>query len=264
MNYIAFRGMGVEFNINPVAVNIFGREIYWYGIIIAIGFLVGLAVVLKYCKIKNINQDIVLDMILIATPLSIIGARAYYVIFNLGYYKNNLSEIFKIWHGGLAIYGAVITAIITVWIYSKYKHINILPIADIASIGFVIAQSIGRWGNFVNAEAYGTETALPWSMTIAENGVYKNVHPTFLYESIWDLMVFVVLIIYHKNFKKRNGEVFFLYLLLYSAGRFFIEFLRVDSLYIGYFRASQIVALLLSSISLFFFIKGTKRTANVE
>lgn len=250
MNYISFPGLGLEFNINPVAVNLFGISIYWYGIIIALGFFTAFNIVLKLCKSAHIKEDTILDMIILCTPMAIIGARLYYVLFNFSAYKNDWAEIFKIWHGGLAIYGAILATILTAYIYARVKHIDILPVADITAIGFVIAQSIGRWGNFVNAEAYGSPTNLPWRMSIYENGIFQNVHPTFLYESLWDLCLFIFLMIYYKRYRIRKGEVFLLYLTIYSAGRAFIEGLRADSLMLGDYRISQILAVLIASVGI--------------
>lgn len=253
MNIIEFKGLGLKFNIDPVAIHIFNLNIYWYGIIISIGFLTGYLVLMYYAKKHNYNQEILLDLILITTPISIIGARLYYVAFRFSEYKNDFWEIFRIWHGGLAIYGAIISAVITVYIYCKVKNIRILPILDMAAPSFIIAQAIGRWGNFVNQEAYGRETTLPWAMTINEAGTIKNVHPTFLYESLWNLIVFIFLVYFNKH-KKIDGEIFLLYLGLYSFGRFWIEGLRTDSLYFSIFRISQIVALVFIVLSVAIFV----------
>lgn len=243
MHTIIFKGLGLVFNINPIALNFLGIKIYWYGIIISAAFLTGFLVLMHYVKKFGYNQNNILDLVLIAAPSAIVGARLYYVIFKFSDYINNPIEVFKVWHGGLAIYGAVLGAIIATIIYCRVKKLNIWPILDMAAPGFIIAQAIGRWGNFINQEAHGGETTLPWAMTINENGIIKSVHPTFLYESLWDITVFALLVIFYRKFKKVDGEVFFAYIGLYSLGRFWIEGLRTDSLYLGFFRISQILAL---------------------
>jgi phosphatidylglycerol:prolipoprotein diacylglycerol transferase len=260
MNHIVFKGLGLEFFINPVAIDIFGVPIHWYGIIISIGFLLGLLIAVKYGKYEKIDTDTILDLTIIAAPVAIICARAYYVIFNFSEYAPNPLEIFAIWHGGLAIYGAIIGAIATIIVYCRYKRINVWSILDITAPAFPLAQAIGRWGNFVNQEAYGRETNLPWSMTINENGMLKTVHPTFAYESLWNLVVVLVVVVFYKH-KKVNGEPFLIYIGLYSLGRLFIESLRTDSLYLGSIRVSQILAaiLILSSITLFFIHRSRKQ-----
>lgn len=259
MHTIIFRGLGLVFNINPIALNLFGAKIYWYGIIISAAFLTGFLILMYYVKKFGYNQDDILDLVLIAAPSAIVGARLYYVIFKFSDYKNDLTEIFKVWHGGLAIYGAILGALIAVIIYCKVKKLNIWPILDMAAPGFIIAQAIGRWGNFVNQEAYGRETALPWAMTIIENGIIKSVHPTFLYESLWNLIVFALLILFYKKYKKVDGEVFFTYIVLYSIGRFWIEGLRTDSLYLGFFRISQILAIVFIVFSILMFFTRRRK-----
>lgn len=254
MHTIIFEGLGLVFNINPVALTLFGMKIYWYGIIISGAFLMGFLVLMYYAKKFNYNQDDILDLVLIGAPSAIIGARIYYVVFKFDDYRNNIIEVFKIWHGGLAIYGGILGTLFAVIIYCRIKKINIWPILDMAAPGFIIAQAIGRWGNFVNQEAYGRETNLPWAMIINENGIIKSVHPTFLYESLWNLMVFSLLILFYRKYKRIDGEVFLIYIGLYSLGRLWIEGLRTDSLYLGFFRISQILAIvfIVFSVLLFF------------
>lgn len=245
MNPIVFPGLGLEINIDPVAVTIFGLSIYWYGIIIACGFLVGIIIATYESKRSQLNSDIIVDVVLIGTPSAIIGARLYYVFFNWSYYKNNLSEVFSIRSGGLAIYGAIIAALISTVIYCKIKKINVWKVFDVCAPGLIIAQSIGRWGNFVNREAYGRETTLPWRMEIFDAASQSRiaVHPTFLYESLWNLVGFLIIMFCRKK-KKVDGEVFLLYAFWYGLGRAWIEGLRTDSLYFGSFRISQVLAIL--------------------
>ena len=249
MNYIAFPGLGLEFNISPVAFTILGIDIHWYGLIITTGIILAILYCSYLAKKQNIDYNIILDIALYGIPVSVIFARMYYVIFSFESYRDNLVDIFKIWNGGIAIYGAVIGAVLTAYIYCKCKKINVLKIFDICILGVMIGQIIGRWGNFVNAEAYGSVTDSPWRMAIYHYGELITVHPTFLYESSWNLVGFIILSLTFKR-KKFNGEIFFSYLLWYGIGRFFIEGLRTDSLYFFNFRVSQIVAIVTALIGM--------------
>ena len=230
----------MEFNINPVAFEIFGIKIMWYAILISLGFILGTFVVTKLAKYAGKDTDIILDILLYAIPAGIIGARAYYVIFNWNYYKLNIMEIFNIRNGGLAIYGGLIAAFTIGYIYSKRKKLNFLEVTDIFVPGISLGQSIGRWGNFINQEAYGSKTSLPWGIIIDGN----KVHPTFLYESIGTFLIFIVLYNLFKN-RKFNGQILSVYLILYGILRFLIEGLRADSLYLFNFRVSQILSFIL-------------------
>lgn len=244
-NSIVFPGLHLKFTFSPVAFRIFGLEIRWYGIIIAFGFLCGFLVSSYIAKKEKLQTEVLLDIAIIATPAAIVFARAYYVLFNFDQFKDNLLSIFAIRQGGIAIYGAIIGALISTYIYCKVKKINFLKVCDIGVHGLILGQAIGRWGNFANREAYGYETRLPWRMQIysEEAGRRIEVHPTFLYESLWDLFVFFSLIILRK-YKKKDGEIFGFYLILYSVGRFFIEALRTDSLMLGTIRISQLVSII--------------------
>ena len=255
MNIIEFNKLGLKFIINPVAFNFLGFEIHWYGIIIATGFLIGILLTMRLADRYKVDKEVILDFILVTTPASIIGARIYYVLFSISDYKDDYLEVFKIWHGGLAIYGAILGGVIAVILYSKYRKVEILPLADIVAPSIILGQAIGRWGNFVNAEAYGGQTNLPWGMTIFENGIQKTVHPTFLYESVINIIIFVLILLFMRK-KKNDGEVFFLYIGLYSLARIFIEGLRSDSLYLGIFRISQIVGIVLILVSITFFVSA--------
>jgi len=241
---IYFPGINLRINIDPVAFKIFDMEIRWYGIIIALGFLVGLLIALKNAKRKDLSDEVVYDVVIFTTPLAVIFARLYYVIFNFNEYRGSLISIINIRQGGMAIYGGIIGGILGAYILSKIKKINFLKIADVCSPSIAIAQAIGRWGNFVNQEAYGYETSLPWRMQIYDFDMGKRieVHPTFLYESLWDLIVFMILMYAIRNKEGKNGEVFINYIILYSFGRFFIEGLRTDSLMFLGMRVSQILA----------------------
>lgn len=234
-------------NINPVAFKIFGISIMWYGILIAFGVLIGALLALRQARRIGFREEDLIDVIMIGIPVAIIGARLYYVLFNLDFYKNNPGEIFNIRGGGLAIHGGIMAAVLAGAIFCKIRKVNFWQIADITAPSFIIAQGIGRWGNYINQEAYGVETNLPWGILI--DG--KTVHPTFLYESIWNFMVFFFLVWFRNRYHKFDGQIFALYIILYSIARFFIEGLRIDSLYLGNFRVAQLVSLALVITGIF-------------
>lgn len=237
-NAISFPALGLDFTINRVAVNLFGKDIYWYGIIICIGFILAALYVNSRVKEFGVTSDNLVDCLIICVPAGIVCARIYYVVFEWDYYSQHLSEIIAIWNGGIAIYGAVIGVLIGLFAYSRVKKLSFATLCDLAAFGLLIGQCIGRWGNFVNGEAYGGPTALPWGMSI--NGG-EPVHPTFLYESIWNLIGFIGLHFYSKK-RKFPGEMALLYVAWYGLGRAWIEGLRTDSLYLGSLRVSQVLA----------------------
>lgn len=224
---------------NPVAFDIFGLPIRWYGILISLGILLGTVIAMKRAKKEGINEDRILDLLLYAIPAAVLGARAYYVFFNWDYYSGSFSKIINIREGGLAIHGGVLAAVMVGYFFCKYKNISFWKMADICAPSIILGQAIGRWGNFINQEAHGGPTDLPWGIVV--DGV--KVHPTFLYESIGNFLIFIFLIWYDKK-KKFDGEVFLLYFILYSVIRFFIEGLRTDSLMMGDFRVAQLISLL--------------------
>lgn len=236
---------GVAFQIGSIT-------IHWYGILIATAFLVGLFICRKVAKDKGENPDDFTDLASLILIFAIIGARLYYVIFSWSNYSDNWVDIFKIWQGGLAIHGGIIGGLIAGLIFTKVKKLSFAKYCDITVVGLIIAQAIGRWGNFFNSEAFGTPTDLPWKLFIPytsrplEYINFDYFHPTFLYESLWNLSVFFTLyfILRHK-LANYNGALFFSYLGLYSTGRFFIEGLRTDSLMIAgtALRAAQVVSL---------------------
>ncbi|MEG0075848.1 MAG: prolipoprotein diacylglyceryl transferase [Eubacterium sp.] len=231
---------------NPVAFSIFNIEVRWYGILIAVALVIGLLIAVKRSEKYGIKSDDILDFFLFLTPSIIIGARLYYVIFEWAYYSKHPGEIMAVWNGGLAIHGGIIAGIIVGLILCKVKKINFLTLADTVIPGLPLGQAIGRWGNYFNQEAYGARTDLPWAITVNDSvmGLVK-VHPTFLYESIWNILVFGFILFYEKKFKKVNGELLFLYFALYSVGRFFIEGLRTDSLMFLNLRVAQLISLAL-------------------
>lgn len=225
---------------DPVAFSIFGVDVAWYGILIAIAIFVGTTLGIKEANRVGLGEDTLLDFLIIALPLSIIGARMYYVIFEWDRYKGSLKQILNIRNGGLAIHGGVITAIIVAIVFTKVKNIDFWVLADIAAPSLALGQSIGRWGNYINQEAHGGPTNLPWGIMV--KGV--KVHPTFLYESIWNIGIFFFLIWYRKHHQKVPGELFLLYVVLYSSIRVLIEGLRTDSLMLGNIRIAQLISII--------------------
>lgn len=222
-----------------VAFSIFGLEIRWYGLLIASAVLIGTVLALKEAKRKGVNEETLIDMLLFAVPAAIIGARAYYVVFMWDYYSKNPSQILNIRGGGLAIHGVIIAGTLVAIIFAKVRKESFWKLADIVAPSLILGQAIGRWGNFANQEAHGGPTDLPWGIMV--DGV--KVHPTFLYESIWNLLVFGFLLWYRRKKATVEGEIYLLYLILYSVGRFFIEGLRTDSLMLGPFRVAQLISL---------------------
>jgi len=263
MEFIEFPGLwGLRINIGRVAFTVFNIPIYWYGIIIAFGFLLAVLLGMKDSRKFGLDPDTIIDLVLFAAPVAIITARLYYVIFSWEMFKDNLIDIFNTRKGGLAIYGAVIGAVIVAYIFAKKRKISVLNLFDFGSAYLALAQGIGRWGNFVNQEAYGTPTTLPWGMTGSDIG-NTPVHPTFLYESIWDIALFFFLLWFRKR-KKLNGEVFFLYMILYGAGRFWIEGLRTDSLMLGNLRISQVLAFIFVVAFTIVFVMRRRKAALVS
>lgn len=236
---------------NPIAFQLFGVEVRWYGILIGAGIILALLLVDYNCKKKNLDFDNFINIFLIALPIAILGARLYYVVFELDYYKNHINEILNIRQGGLAIHGGLIFGVLSTYIYTKVKKIDFLTYVDIAAPSIILAQAIGRWGNFFNGEAHGGEVSYnfisKFPLFIQKgmhiDGVYYA--PTFLYESIWNLIVCVILLqILKKSLKEDKGIVLASYMILYSIGRFVIEGLRTDSLLFMGLRTAQIVSIL--------------------
>jgi len=247
------KSWGVEI-INPVAFKIGPWPVYWYGIIIATAVVVGLIVAKKIGRNFKLWGTLFEDFLLWILPAALIGARLWYVLFNLDYYLANPDKIIAVWEGGLAIHGGIFAAVIVALIWTRVKKIDFFLFADIVSPALALGQAIGRWANYVNQEAYGTPTDLPWAMFIA--GEYR--HPTFLYESIWNILIFGLLY-YYIGKKPIPGRVFAIYLTGYSVGRFFIEGLRTDSLMLGPLRVAQIVSLILIGVGIALFILVKKR-----
>ena len=250
---ISFPGLGIgEFEVSKIAVSadnlsflkkIFGESwggIAWYGVIIMVGIILAALYGISRAKIEGITTDDILDVILVAVITSVIGARVYYVIFYGGY--DSLYDLIAVWNGGLAIYGAVIGGIVSLIVMSYIKKVPALRLLDIGASSIILGQAIGRWGNFMNAEAYGYETTLPWRMGIGSGANAIFVHPTFFYESLWNIIGFVIIWSLYKK-KKYDGQMFFIYLAWYGFGRMIIEGLRTDSLWLipDVIRVSQLV-----------------------
>lgn len=230
---ISFPGLGLSFNPSRIAFSIGSKPIYWYGIIIAAGFLLAVYYAMKRADQFGLTQDNIIDMLICAVPLAIIGARAYYCIFSWGLYKDDPIRVLYIWEGGLAIYGGVIGAVIGLFIYTKVKKVKTSAILDIGGLGLLIGQSIGRWGNFMNREAFGAATELPWRMRLWTSATtYMDVHPTFLYESLWNVIGLLLLYFVVSRARRFDGENTCFYFIWYGLGRFWIEGLRTDSLYL--------------------------------
>lgn len=246
MKEIIFPAINLKLNINSVAVSIGGFNIYWYAIIILVAFLIGILLCKKDDGKYNIKFDEnFLLLILLMIIISLISARLYYIIFyDIHYYLNNPLQIFNFRETGLAIYGGIIGGILTIIIYCRKKKINILDMLDYIAPFLALGQAIGRWGNFFNAEAHGTETTSFFRMGITENGQYMEVHPTFLYESISCLMIFIILYLI-RNKRQYRGQITYLYLVLYGLVRAIIEGLRTDSLMIINFRVSQVLSIVM-------------------
>lgn len=264
-----------ELNIDPVAIHI-GHGIYWYGIILAIAMLAGLYLCMKQAKHYGLTEDNVMDMVLWAVPCCIIGSRLYYVLFNLDLYRRtdgslDWAAMVRIWDGGLAIYGTVIVGVIVALIYTKRHKIPFFAMGDLAVMGLLLGQIIGRWANFINREAFGTETTLPWRMKLWLTSFYSvEVHPTFLYESLWNLVGLLLILFIVSKGRRFDGENTWFYFLWYGLGRSWIEGLRTDSLYlfnwelfgqrIRVSQALSMVMVVVAAMMLFYNIKIKKRS----
>lgn len=266
---IRFPKLDWTFHINPTAFTIFGLDIQWYGIIITFGLVLALLYVMPRMKRFGLDSERALDAIIGGVLGGIIGARAYYVIFNWDSYKGNLMAIINTRNGGLAIYGGIIGAVTVGLIICKIRKVKFLPMLDISMLGFLIGQGIGRWGNFVNQEAFGTNTDSILGMTggeiqsvIFRNTAYSDgsmvgldmnylepVHPCFLYESAWCLLGFLIISTYSKH-RKYDGQIMLMYIAWYGMERFIVEGLRTDSLMAGDIRVSQILSLVICIVSI--------------
>lgn len=253
---------------NPVAFDFFGFEVMWYGVLIGFGIILAFILAYKNAKKKGLNFDVLIDAFLVSFPCAIIGARAYYVIFEWNNYKDNIMSVFNIRQGGLAIHGGLIGAFLAAFIYTRIKKINFLAYADLVAPSIILAQAVGRWGNFMNSEAHGDVVSKEFISKFPkfiQDGMYINgqyYNPTFLYESIWDILVCIILVvILYKVKKGYEGVVISSYMILYSIGRFFIEGLRTDSLMFIGLRMAQLISLagiILGIIFIFIIVQKNK------
>lgn len=249
-------------------------KVYWYSILIFIAILAAYFIISKEAKKKGIDKEFITNLTFYVVVFGIIGARIYYCLFNLDYYLSNPLEILKIWNGGLAIHGGILFGGIFTIIYIKKHHLELLKTLDIIVVGVILAQAIGRWGNFFNSEAYGGITTLKALQnmhlpTFIINGMYisgKYRQPTFLYESLWDLIGFIILLIFRRREYTKVGQITGLYFMWYSVGRFIIESMRSDSLMLGTVKIAQIVSILLFvlGILLFIYYKIIKKESRFE
>jgi len=235
--------------IDPVAFEIGPLQVRWYGILMSTALLVGTLLALSEVRRQKINEDKFMNILIVAIPAGFVGARLYYVAFRWEYYSRFPSEIPAVWHGGLAIHGALIGAFLAGILMIRYYTMNFWKLGDIVAPSLIIGQAIGRWGNFINQEAYGYEVdpaRIPWAMWI--DGAYR--HPTFLYESLWDLLGFVFLIWLRRRSYIKEGETFLSYFIFYSLGRFIIEGFRTDSLMLGPLRMAQVISIFFIVVSI--------------
>lgn len=246
--------LGILMAINPVAVHLGSLSVRWYGILIGAGIVIGYFLAQKESVRRGFHEEFFADLLIWAVPIAILSARVYYVAMKWDFYSQHPGRIIEIWNGGIAIHGALIGSFITAYIFTRKRNVSFLQIADIAAPSILVGQIVGRWGNFMNQEAYGGPVSrgflenlfLPnWlieQMYIKEESTY--VHPTFLYESLWNVVGLIILL-FARKWNWRRGEMFFFYLIWYSFGRFFIEGMRTDSLYlIGDLRSAQVVSIL--------------------
>ncbi|MFD6440161.1 prolipoprotein diacylglyceryl transferase [Peribacillus sp. NPDC060186] len=244
--------------LNPIAIDLGPIQIHWYGLIIGFGVLLGLIIALRESERRGLDKEIFTDMILFAVPIAIICARIYYVIFQWEYYSQNPGDIIKIWNGGIAIHGALIGSVLTAIVFAKVKKVSFWKLADIAAPSLLLGQAIGRWGNFMNQEAHGGEITRSFleNMHLPEfiiNQMYINgtyYHPTFLYESVWNIIGVIILLSLRKV-NLRRGELFLTYVLWYSIGRYYIEGLRTDSLMLTEsLRIAQVISIVLVAVAI--------------
>ena len=260
-----------EFTASSVAFHIGGKAIYWYGILIALGVVLALWFCMRQRTKYGISEDNLLDGVLWGVPLSVIGARVYYVIFYLSEFRNtdgslDWGRVIAVWDGGLAIYGGVIVAIATCYVLSRVRHFKLGALTDLVVMGLLIGQTVGRWGNFMNREAFGGETTLPWRMELlTKAGEAVDVHPTFLYESLWNVVGLLLIVFIVSKARRFDGENTWFYFLWYGLGRFWIEGLRTDSLYLFDWtiggqpiRVSQALSLVMVLVSAFMLLYHLK------
>ena len=265
---ISFPMLG-DWSVNPpYSFTVFGFEIYFYGVIIAAAFILAALFCARKAAEFGLTSDDLFDLVIWLIPACIIGARLYYVLFKLDYFAANPSKIFSLRDGGLAIYGGIIAGIITGIVWSRRKKIPVFAVGDLAAFGLLIGQAVGRWGNFINREAFGAETDVFCRMGLTMPGQETlYVHPTFLYESLWNLGGLIILCVLSKLGKRKyDGQFFWTYILWYGLGRSWIEGLRTDSLYIGStdIRVSQLLAAVSALTALIVLIVNAKKARKPE
>ena len=244
----------MTFDFNRVAFSLFGIDVYWYALLIIAGMLLGTYFAKKELVRRGFDEDFIYDILFVAIPIGILGARFWYVLFEWDYYSQNPGQILNIRGGGLAIHGGIVFGTLATYFFAKKKRLPFLDLTDVLVPSLALGQGIGRWGNFMNQEAHGGPTDLPWGIVI--DGV--KVHPTFLYESIGDIIIFLILI----NWRKRNpdkGKQSAVYLMGYGLIRFFVEGLRTDSLYLGPIRIAQLMSLLFIVLGLIIYVIANKK-----
>lgn len=259
MNTVTFPLLNLKLELSRIAFSIGHIDIYWYAVLMMSAFIIALIIFKIKDGMFNIKFSDILDLSIYVIPISIISARIYYILFNLDYYINYPEQILNLKAGGLAIYGGIIGGGITCYIFCKKRKINLLDLFDYIVPCLALGQAIGRWGNFINVEAYGSTTNLPWRMGIIEAGKYIEVHPTFLYESLVTFSLFILLTAI-SNKRKYKGQIALIYLTIYSFARMIIEGLRTDSLMLGNARISQILSLLIFIVAIILQIKNFKKT----
>lgn len=263
--HVSFPGLGLEFTVDRVAFTLFGVEVYWYGVLIALGMAIAMAFAFRQSKRFGVDSEKLADVIMVGVVGAIIGLRGLYVLFS-PYKYNSFWDIINIRDGGLAIYGGIIGAVVFGALACKWRKVPVLPTLDLAAMGFLIGQCIGRWGNFTNQEVFGKNTTLPWGMisegttryltsmqaTLAERGImvdpYAPVHPTFLYESLWCLLGFVILYFFIKH-RKYNGQIALMYVAWYGFGRAYLESIRTDTLMWGNVRVFLALGLATAAVA---------------
>lgn len=294
VNVVSFPGFGWEFTLNRVVIEIFGRPIFWYGLIIAVGFMLGTMLAAHLLEQNGLSEDFVYDFLLWAVPASLVGLRTYYVVFYIDLFRTpdgslDWGAIFRISDGGMAIYGGIIAGLIALYFYSKKKGIHYFVMSDAICVGVILGQAIGRWGNFMNVEAYGSLTTVPWRMCsssiateMAQKGYASSeqvlaimegtlgVHPTFFYESFWNLIGFFLLYRIYTQKRAYIGQVTCSYFAWYGFGRFIIEGMRSDSLYFfglefmgRPLRTSQMLSLLLCLVAVVFLVQGYRGKVSI-
>lgn len=255
---------------NPILLRIGNITIYWYSIMILIGFIVASYLIIEETRRFLIKKTTITDMLFYTIIIGILGARLYYVLFNLDYYSKNILDIFKVWEGGLAIHGGIIAGAIFIIIYTKKKNLNTLKILDICSPGLLIGQALGRWGNFFNGEAHGPITSLEhlkYFPNFIKEGMYIDGNyymPTFLYESVLCIIGLIIILIIRRKLKIKNGQITGFYLIWYGIIRFIIESFRTDSLMLNVLKQAQIISIIMIVIGLFLIIKGNKSEKYIE